>query len=131
MYNEDSFHTLSPAGQIGLLIVSLGFALGLVWVIRRLSRGRGRLVRFEIWSVVFYLFIWLSPQGYYAYYRMMFDGLPLQWVVGWPTSIWDAIGILTFTGPGTLSAHSLGALGWFALLVALWPQRRNCRDAAN
>lgn len=131
MYEADSFYTLSGAGQIGLLAVSLGFATGMGWLVRRISRRRTLLVRVGIWALLLYLFIWLSPQGYYAYYQLIFDGLPSQWVIGRPIPLIEAVQCFTFTGPYTLSAHSLGALGWILLILTLWPQRSNCRDAAN
>lgn len=131
MYETDSFHTLSMAGQMGLLAVSLGYFISLAWVVQRLTRARSGIVRIAVWGLLFYLFIWASPQGYYAYYRLIFDGLPQQWVIGWPTSPFDALRILSFTGPQTLSAHSLGAMGWVLLALALWPQRSKCRNAAN
>ena len=131
MYETDSFFTLGILAQIGLLAVSAAFTIGMACGVRRLSRGRSVVVRIEIWAVLFYLFVWMSPQGYYAYYRLIFDGLPMQWVAGWPASLVETVKLLTFTGPSTISAHSLGAFGWALLILALWPQRSNCRNAAN
>ncbi len=131
MYDTDSFHTLSGLAQFGLLAVSATFAFALARTVRVTARGRHVFMRLAIWGLVFYLFIWLSPQGYYAYYMLIIDGLPRQWIIGTPTSLSEIAQFLTFTGPVTLSAHSLGILGWVLLILALWPHRSNCRDAAN
>jgi len=131
MYEADSFFTLSVAGQAGLLAVSLGLALGTSWSLRRLTAGHTVFVRLSLWALHYYVFVWLSPQGYYGYYLLIFEDLPLQWVISRPPSLFDFLRGFTFSGPDTLSAHGLGALGWLLLIPALWPQRSNCRDAAN
>ncbi|APX10456.1 hypothetical protein [Tateyamaria omphalii] len=131
MYEGDSFHTLTLWGQIGLVGVSLVFALlalGLTWVLVQL---RPLIIRIPVWLVAFITFVWASPQGYYMYYRMIFDGLPAQSVIQAPPPPEDVLALLTFTGPMTLSAHSIGVLGWLMCVVAVWPQRRKCRNAAD
>ena len=131
MYAEDSFFTLGPLGRVGLVIVSILFAmtaLGMTWVMTRL---RPLIIRVPIWGVLFITFIWASPQGYYLYYRLIFDGLPAQSVVGSPPPPDVVLAFLTFSHQATLSAHSVGVLGWAMMIVAIWPRRRKCRDAAN
>ena len=126
MYDGDSFFTLSLWGRAGL--VALSTALGLIWIwfaflLRRLPRISAAVGTFGL----LWCFASLSPQLYYAYYRLLFDGLPQQWVVQMaaPSFLWES---LTFTGRATLSAHSFGALGWAMLAIAvLWPRR----DAAS
>ncbi len=56
-------------------------------------------------------FVWVSLQVYYTYYRLIFEGLPAQWVIGWPPSL-DILRLATFTGPAKLSTHSQRALFW-------------------
>ncbi len=131
MYEADSFFTLTVWGQIGLFGVSILFAalaLGMTWV---MTRHRPIVIRVPIWAVLFICFIWASPQGYYTYYRMIFDDLPAQSVIGDLPPPDVVLSFLTFTGQVSLSAHSVGILGWAMFLVAVWPQRRKCRDAAN
>ncbi|MEL6807798.1 MAG: hypothetical protein AAFO97_08455 [Pseudomonadota bacterium] len=131
MYGEDPFFTLTGWGQVGLVLLSMVFALAALGVTRMMTVLRPLLVRPPIWFVLFIFFVWASPQGYYAYYRLVFDGLPAQTVLGAPPRPEVLIALLTFQGPATLSAHSVGVLGWAMLVVALLPRRRKCRDAAN
>ncbi|KIC51256.1 hypothetical protein [Tateyamaria sp. ANG-S1] len=131
MYNGDSFQTLTVAGQAGLVAVSLLFsvlALGFTWV---LVQRRPLIIRVPVWLVAFITFVWASPQGYYTYYRMIFDGLPAQTVIQAPPPPEEILALLTFTGPVSLAAHSIGVLGWLMFVVAVWPQRRKCRNAAD
>jgi hypothetical protein len=131
MYDSDSFYTLTVWGQIGLVFVSVLFAILALGLTRMLVRYRPVIIRIPIWAVAFITFVWASPQGYYTYYRLIFDDLPAQSVIGPPPPPQELLALLTFSGPVTLSAHSVGVLGWFMLAVALWPQRRKCRDAAH
>ncbi|WP_299043693.1 hypothetical protein [uncultured Tateyamaria sp.] len=131
MYNGDSFYTLTMWGQIGLACVSLLFAALALGFTRLLVLRRPLIMRVPVWIVAFITFVWASPQGYYTYYRMIFDGLPAQSVIKAPPPPQELVALLTFTGPATLSAHSTGVLGWLMFAVAIWPQRRKCRDAAH
>lgn len=118
MYREDSFHTLSGAGQIGLVILSIALSAALLWMGWRLMAGRGLAVRVVIALVLFFGFVWLSPQAYYTYYLTLFDGLPWQNVVKSPPDPGSLLLLLSFQGPQTLSAHSLGGLGWALIAMA-------------
>lgn len=131
MYEGDSFYTLTVWGQIGLASVSVLFACVALGMTRVMTWAKPIYLKVPIWIVLFITFVWASPQGYYTYYRMIFDGLPAQSVLGPLPPPQELLGLLTFTGKATLSAHSVGVLGWAMLAVALWPQRRKCRDAAN
>lgn len=131
MYEFDSFFSLTPVERIGLFAVSVAFAGLCLVLVRRMSRGRDWPLRILIAVGVFWAFVWASPQGYYAYYRMIFDDLPPRWVIPRFPSLWDMVGHLTFTGRATLSSHTKGILGWGLLAVALLGSRGKCRDAAN
>lgn len=123
MYEFDSFFSLTPWERVGLFAVSLLFAavcVGLVW---GLCRGRVWPLRLLIVAVVFWGFVWMSPQGYYAYYLVIFDDLPPRLVIPAVPSVWDMIGHLTFTGRTTLSSHTKGILGWILLAVGLLRRR--------
>ena len=117
MYTQDSFFGLSVPGQIGLLCISSVLFLMMLWVAKRL------LFALPIWGkltggfVLFWLFVWCSPQVYYQYYHLLFDGLPHQWVIWPPRSPVEALQLMLFQGPHNLSAHSQGILGWLLLLV--------------
>ena len=129
MYEGDSFFTLCVAGQIGLLIVSLLMAAAALGVTRLMTFHRPLILRPFIWAVLFISFIWLSPQGYYTYYRLIFDGLPAQSVIQAPPRPEELLAFLTFTGDATLSAHSVGVLGWLMLVVAMLPRRKRASVA--
>ena len=124
MYDGDSFFTLSLAGRIGLVFVSLAFAVAALGLTRLMTFHRAWILRPFIWAVVFISFVWLSPQGYYTYYRLIIDGLPAQSVIQDPPRPAALVAYLTFTGDATLSAHSIGVLGWLMLSVALLPRRK-------
>ena len=112
MYNEDSFFTLSVGGQIGLAILSLVLSAGLIWLVWRLGRRSRWITRILIGLGGYMIFAWASPQIYYSYYLMIFDGLPLQWVIRWPPEMAEAIREITFTARDSLASHGRGILGW-------------------
>ena len=68
-------------------------------------------------------FVWLSPQVYYVYYLMIFDGLPWQIVVRTPPGPGALVRLLAFQDKASLSAHGQAALGWAMLAAALWRGR--------
>lgn len=127
MYEGDSFFTLSVPGQFGLVCVSLALAAFTLGLTRLLTFHRPYILRPFIWGVVFISFVWLSPQAYYTYYRMIIDGLPAQSVIQDPPRPEALLAFMTFSGRQTLSAHSVGIQGWLMLAVALLPRRkRSC-----
>lgn len=128
MYEADSFFTLGVWGQIGLALLSLVFAAVALGLTRILVWRKALVLRPFIWVVAFISFVWLSPQGYYTYYRLIFDGLPAQSVIKDPPRPEALLGLMSFTGPANLSAHSTGVLGWLMLGAAFWPQRRKERS---
>ncbi len=81
------------------------------------------MVRCLLALVLFWLFVWLSPQIYYWYYLLIFDGLPVQSVIGTPPTPFDLIRLIGFSDRHDLSHHGQGVLGWALVLTALWPQR--------
>ncbi|KAJ55495.1 hypothetical protein ACMU_12440 [Actibacterium mucosum KCTC 23349] len=117
MYEQDSFFTLSAPHQFGLLCLSAVFATGMVAAAWQLKRWP-RVVAVPLAVVLVWVFTWISPQGYYQYYRSIIDGLPAQWVVGAPPGLGTLWALLSFRGPDTLSAHSLGVMGWIVIIVA-------------
>ena len=82
MYNQDSFFTLTTLSQIGLLSLSV---LMFVLLIGSMARFYADWwVKLVVALSGFFLFVWLSPQIYYTYYLFIFEGLPIQSVVGKP-----------------------------------------------
>jgi len=115
MYDGDSFFTLSVWGQVGLACLSV--ALAAICLLVQWSFARW-LWGFVLAALIFYVFVYVSPQVYYTYYRFIFDGLPAQWVIS-PPGLGEIINLLTFRSGSNLSAHSQGALGWSLIGVAL------------
>lgn len=116
MYTDDSFYTLTLTGRLGVLALSGLLFLVTVGASAALMRGRRTAVRLATGAFLFVLFVWLSPQAYYALYRLLIEGLPQQWVIGTPPPLEQLLGLITFTGMATLSAHGQGALFW----VVVW-----------
>lgn len=115
MYAQDSFFDLSTGGQIGLVGLS-GFLFTLfVLAARVLLRHRGIWSRLLGALVLFWLFIWLSPQLYYEYYRLLIPSLPAQWVIWPPRNPSEGIVLLVLQGPHSLAAHGQAVLGWCLL----------------
>ena len=114
MYAGDSFFILPGVGQTGLAILSalLGLAAGAC-----VLAVEGFAWRMAAALAVFWVFLWLTPQLYYFYYQIVFDGLPWQLIVGLPPSPDSLIDRLLFRGPATLSNHAKGALGWALVLL--------------
>ena len=126
MYRGDSFFTLDSGGLIGLAVLSAVLSIAMLLLTRRLVAGRRPIWRVLIWGLLFFLFVWLSPQLYYTYYRMIIPGLPLQRVIPWP-DLMEPVALLTFTAGESLSAHGRGILGWAMLAMANW--RFRAKDA--
>lgn len=120
MYAEDSFYTLSPLARLGLLAVSAGLSVGLVTIALAAMRQRRGSMRVAIAVMLFSIFVWISPQVYYEYYHLIFTGLPRQWVIWQPPTFYELFSLVTFTGPQTISAHSMGGLFWALICLSWW-----------
>ena len=119
MYQQDSFFDLSPLGRVGLVCISTTLFLVVLAAAFFLLRNRQVWARFTGALVLFWLFVWVSPQIYYQYYRLLIEDLPLQWVIWPPRPPSEALSLLFFQGPHNMSAHSQGGLGWSLILVQL------------
>ena len=118
MYRDDSLFTLGLVEAAGLLGVSGLLVLGVLALARRLRRG-GLGRRVAAAAGLFWVFLWLSPQVYYAYYQLILEGLPVQIVIGWPPGAETVLRRLAFAGPATLAAHGQGVLGWVLVVGAV------------
>ncbi|MEO0820358.1 MAG: hypothetical protein AAF074_08025, partial [Pseudomonadota bacterium] len=94
-------------------------------------RARRALLGGLLGLALWWAFLWLSPQVYYTYYRAIIPGLPLQVVIRSPPTPGDALGLLTFTGEDSLSAHGRGVLGWGMLVTGGMAGRRAARRRAQ
>lgn len=136
MYHEDSFFSLSVLGQIGLGLLSLILSVTVLLISWRIMKGRKFIVRVGIGIIVFFLFVWLSPQIFYTYYIFIFDEVDWQNVIKRPPAFTALAEFVFFQGRTTLSAHSKGILFWMLILTAVggpitaqnwsqkWPQKR-------
>ena len=127
-YEGDSFFTLTLAGRIGLLLLSLALAVGSLILSRYLCRNRPITLRLPIAVLVFWLFVWTSPQIYYAYYMTLFDGLPVQIVIKWPESPAQIWSLLTFSDRSNLSNHTKAILGWLLIIHSFFPIRNKAEE---
>jgi len=96
----------------------------MVLVTHALLKGKVFWICIPCSLALFWLFIWLSPQVYYMYYRMIIPDLPLQWVIWPPENPLTAFKYLFFQGPQNLSAHGQGLLGWWLIVAPFlrWPK---------
>ena len=121
MYAGDSLFTLTPPQITGVLL--LGAALWTVCLAAVRAVGP-RGLRIGAALVLAWAFEWLSPQAFYSYYRLILDGLPAQWVVGWPPpGPAHMARLMGFSLEASLSAHGRALVAWSLLLAAL-PARR-------
>ncbi|MEM7596848.1 MAG: hypothetical protein AAF382_04065 [Pseudomonadota bacterium] len=125
MYDQDSFFDLTPLGQLGLACLSAVLFAAMTYAAWRLLRARPVWLRPLGALILFYGFVWISPQVYYQYFHLLFEFLPDQWVIFPPPNPLDALTLLTFSGPPSLSAHGQGVLGWVMIAVPwLSPPRK-------
>ena len=122
MYQQDSFFDLSALGQIGLVVISTLLSLLVLIVARKFLRRHGPVIRICGAILLFWCFVWMSPQVYYMYYWMIFPDLPLQWVIWPPDGPDKAVRMLFFQYRQNLSAHSQGLLGWCLLIIPFAPE---------
>ncbi|MBC8240183.1 MAG: hypothetical protein H8E30_06875 [Alphaproteobacteria bacterium] len=118
MYAGDSFFSLPAVGQGALVVLSALLALAAVLfalALFRLWKSLGP--RMAATLVIFWLFVWLTPQIYYLFYQTILDGLPSQIVIGGPPGPRGLIDLLLFRGPATLAAHGMGMLGWMLIIL--------------
>ncbi|CAD0186705.1 hypothetical protein RUESEDTHA_03615 [Ruegeria sp. THAF57] len=128
MYRQDSFFDLSGWGQVGLALLSAILFLLMVLLARRALRPFPIWVRLFGALSLFWLFVWLSPQIYYMYYRLVIPDLPLQWVIWPPRDPLKSLEMLIFSYEQNLSAHGQGILGWAVILAAVLPRRHAGRS---
>ena len=119
MYASDSIHTLTVVQQIGLSFISLTLLSMMIFLSLKLFKNKPMLVRIMVVIGFFYLFVWLSPQLYYAYYILIFEDLPIQHVIKAPPGVGPLVKILTLQNYTRLSDHSLAFLGWVLISLAL------------
>ena len=118
MYTSDSFFTLTGPQQVGLFVLSAALLCVWLYATWRFSAGKPVFIRIGLGFALFFGFVWVSPQIYYQYYRMIIDGLPAQFVIGWPDGFGHIFRLMSFQSDANLSAHSQGVFGWALVVVA-------------
>ncbi len=122
MYAEDSFYSLTLFGRLGNFAISGLLLLAAAALAVLLMRGRRGPVRLAVAALIFTFFVWLSAQVYFEFSRMLDGDVPREWIIGVPPPFDALVGLVTFTGPATLSAHASGVLFW-ALVWLAWRLR--------
>ncbi|MEM8631703.1 MAG: hypothetical protein AAGF74_10730 [Pseudomonadota bacterium] len=130
VYADDTFFHLTNFGRAGLAALSLAMGFGLLRVQRAAGRHLHIALRILLALGLFYDFIWLSPQVYYTYFRLIMDGLPAQVVVGPPPNPLEVLQLMTFTAKHSIAVHTQGLLGWAMFAAAVLPKRRRVRGLA-
>jgi len=122
-YAQDSFFTLGLGGRAGLLALSAVLMILSALLVWRLVSGLGRVWRVCVALGVFWAFLWLSPQIYYAYYWLIFEDLPVQLVLGAPPGPAEVLRLVSFTDRVSLAHHSQGVFAWLLVVLALMRRR--------
>ena len=127
MFESDSYFVLPLWAAAGLAIVSAVFAFLTLYSANHVHRrcpkwstGIAIALHSALALLVFWLFIWLSPQGYYAYYIAIIESLIWHNVIDWPPAPSDLILLVTFTGARTLAEISQGILAWLLIVQAFY-----------
>ncbi|MEO0328574.1 MAG: hypothetical protein AAF217_08245 [Pseudomonadota bacterium] len=128
MYNSDTFFHLTIAGRFGLAILSICLSIVLLFIFMKISSRFPLAVKIGIAIVLFWLFVWLSPQVYYAYYWFLFDNLPVQSVIQFPPGPKELLQLMTFSNNQNLSDHSKGLLFWVMIGAAIWKTFRRTKN---
>lgn len=120
MYESDTFFNLTILGRIGLVALSVTLFAMTVAAFYFVAKRMSLVSRIVTAMVFLWAFIWLSPQIYYLYYILLFDGLALQNVIHPPPSAQEILSIMTFSDKTWLSAHAKALLGWVMILLSFW-----------
>ena len=132
-YAGDSFFTLTPWPRVGLVVLSAALILALFWLSAAKSAALYRAgAKLRVPSLVVLATdlvasaalmagaVWLSPQIYYTYYRLLLPDLPSQWVLsGWVAV--ETLGWQVRLSPdASLADHLVGLTFWSLLVTTCW-----------
>lgn len=130
MYAQDSLFTLQPLAQLGVLALAFILSSLTIWTVWRVAPRFGWVAPL-IAVALFWIYTWVSPQVFYQYFHLIFDGLPHQWVIWPPPGPARIFELVTFTGRPSLSAHGHGGLAWALIGVSIARNSLFRRNAAN
>ena len=135
-YPTDSFWTLATSGRLGVIAIStigLGamFA-GLAWKTRRVlqiktqvSATAWMLFDMAAGCLIFGIIHTISPQVFYSFYRLIFDGLPNQWVID---TLFDRArmqAIAALPANANMADHLAGVILWAVVPFTGWLHLRH------
>ena len=64
--------------------------------------------------------VWLSPQIYYSYYRLVLPGLPPQWVLSGWAAIETLLRQVRLSPDANLADQLVGLTFWSLLVMTCW-----------
>lgn len=131
-YGEDSFWTLALRDRFA--VAGLAAALMLLggWVAFRVActmatRCDGLRLRVAMLTgnisitLACYFGLWfVSPQIFYSYYRLIFENLPQQWVIGSSAQLDRFVVALLFEGNISLADSAAGLYFWMLLSLTVF-----------
>jgi hypothetical protein len=130
-YPQDSYWTLGWAGRAGVLAISaIGIAVffaGIAVKTRVILRWKRQatttawaLIDIAIGLLMFGVLFSISPQVFYSFYLLIFQGLPQQWVIDGLLDT-DRLKMIAKMDPlGSLADHLAGITLWAVVPFTVW-----------
>lgn len=124
-YPGDSFWTLGIGGRSGVVAISFGgFAAlfaGCAVLLRRVPVGPGWTCGAIAAGLLAYAIIYsVSPQVFYSFYRLIFPGLPTQWVIDGMLDFARLSAAIDLRTAASLSDDLAGVGFWALIPFVLW-----------
>lgn len=130
-YPSDSFWTLGLGGRAGVIAISLTGIIAMFCLLavktqfilrvkRQISGTAWALFDCAAGLLIFGVIHTVSPQIFYSFYRLVFTGLPTQWVID---GLFDATRLQIIAGlsvEGSLADHLAGVTLWAIIPFTLW-----------
>lgn len=126
-YAGDSFWTLDAKGRAGVMVIAaVGLSL-VFWAITAKTKawaphfGTAFLpVDIGLGWIIFAVAFAVSPQVFYIFYQLHFDGLPQQWVISGPKSVARLAEAIDLRNAGQISDDLAGVVFWAIVPYTLW-----------
>lgn len=128
LWPGDSFFTLRPADRWIVGAIATAIAVLYLMLADRIGRAFGDAPSpLRVFAAAsgatgatgaFLAGFVLSPQAFYLYYTMIFDGLPAQWVVNPSLSVERFVAFLPLPADAALADHAAGLVFWIGLGLA-------------
>lgn len=135
-YPSDSFWTLGWAGRAGVVAIS-GVGIAALFavltvktrVILRVKQQATNtawvLIDLALGLALFAVIYSVSPQVFYAFYRLIIPGLPQQWVIDGAFDVTRLAAIARIGAEGSLSDDLAGVTLWAIVPLTLWLHLRD------